>query len=74
MKIYSNAGYKGEVIKNYFFNYSVYSNNFSTNTKTGISNFEEKLQTSGGLIYDEKCELESGPFEELAKNNQIMDI
>jgi glucose-1-phosphate cytidylyltransferase len=186
MKIYSNAGYndfiislgyKGEVIKEYFFNYSVYSNNFTINTKTGISNFEknktkedwnitlvntglntlkgarvkrlekyldddinmitygdgvadidinevvnfhkshnkivtitgvhppsrfgeivekdnklisfeEKPQTSGGLINggfiifnkellgylnnDEKCELESGPFEELAKNNQIM--
>ena len=34
-----SLGYKGEVIKEYFFNYSVYSNNFTINTKTGISNF-----------------------------------
>jgi len=44
MKIYSTAGYndfiislgyKGEVIKEYFFNYNIYSNDFTTNTNTG---------------------------------------
>ena len=42
MKIYSTAGYndfiislgyKGEVIKEYFFNYNIYSNDFTTNKK-----------------------------------------